>query len=368
MSDGDCPYKALDERSFWRSGVREPMGRVSARGQWSLEDSLIGPVGSPIRISPDTAIGSAGSCFAAYISKYLKSSGYNYVDLEAPKFPLPKDLWARFGFGLFSARYGNIYTAKQFAQLVREGLSRPRVSESLVLQSGSQYFDILRPYINGPSGFASATEAMLDRRSHLQAVHQVIKASDVFVFTLGLTEAWVCRESGRALPVCPGCGYGQYSDRFEFKNFSFSEVVSDLNDAIRVWRKVNSKTHFILTVSPVPLTATFSGQDVVTATSRSKAILLAAAQELASSVERCTYFPSFELVMSPLNSRPAFQDNMREVCPETVGRVMDMFGRFFLDTPRDTVPAEPPDHSVHFNPVTDDICDEERSYSVRPLD
>ena len=49
---------------------------------------------------------------------------------------------------------------------------------------------------------------------------------DVFIFTLGLTEAWRERESGSVLPVAPGVVAGEYDpNAVKFVNFGFRQTL-----------------------------------------------------------------------------------------------------------------------------------------------
>jgi hypothetical protein len=53
----------------------------------------------------------------------------------------------------------------------------------------------------------------------------------------------------------------------------------------------------ILTVSPVPLAATFTGRDVLVANMYSKSVLRAVAEEIRARFDFVDYFPSYESVM-----------------------------------------------------------------------
>jgi hypothetical protein len=52
----------------------------------------------------------------------------------------------------------------------------------------------------------------------------------------------------------------------------------------------------IVTVSPVPMSETFSGRDVIVANAYSKATLRAAADDAVRDFERVDYYPSFEAI------------------------------------------------------------------------
>lgn len=46
------------------------------------------------------------------------------LNVERPPREMPRDVAQRFGYGLYSARYGNIYTARQLVQTFREAYGR----------------------------------------------------------------------------------------------------------------------------------------------------------------------------------------------------------------------------------------------------
>ena len=65
-------------------------------------------------------IATAGSCFAQHIGRALRGRGLGYLDLEPPPAFLTEDEANRLGYGLYSCRYGNIYTVRQLLQLFQE--------------------------------------------------------------------------------------------------------------------------------------------------------------------------------------------------------------------------------------------------------
>jgi hypothetical protein len=52
---------------------------------------------------------------------------------------------------------------------------------------------------------------------------------DVFIFTLGLTEAWVAREDGTVYPTAAGTVVGTHDPvKFAFQYFRYLEIADDL--------------------------------------------------------------------------------------------------------------------------------------------
>ena len=119
-----------------------------------------------------------------------------------------------------------------------------------------------------PGGLASPDEVAAHRRSHLARVRQMFEQVDVFVFTFGLTEAWIDTRAARTLPTCPGTVAGRFDPAIHaFHNFTAAEVLADYRVFKAALARVNPGVRHLLTVSPVPLTATAAGQHVLLATS-----------------------------------------------------------------------------------------------------
>jgi hypothetical protein len=100
-----------------------------------------------------------------------------------------------------------------------------------------------------------------------------------------------------------------------------------MKSALRLMFRANRGLRVLLTVSPVPLTATASGEHVLTATSHSKSLLRAVASELVASQARVDYFPSYEIITHPAYRGRFFAPNLRSVLPEGVDHVMTQFFR-----------------------------------------
>jgi hypothetical protein len=102
----------------------------------------------------------------------------------------------------------------------------------------------------------------------------MFEQSDAFIFTLGLTEIWQNVHSAHCYPVCPGTARGQYlAETHQFHNLTHAEVVADLSALIAGLRRYNPTLKFIFTVSPVPLVATHTSNNVLTASVYSKSEL-----------------------------------------------------------------------------------------------
>lgn len=274
-------------------------------------------------IDRSTRIVTAGSCFAQHIAVRLRQRGYTVLDGEPPPPGLPNEIARDYGYHLYSARYGNIYTARQLLQLVLEVEGRFTPGEIVWEQSG-RYFDALRPAVE-PDGLDSPQEVLAHRKDHLKRVDSVLRQADLMVFTFGLTEAWLHCESGTVFPTAPETIAGQFDpQKYEFRNFGFNDVVGDFTRVREVLKSQNPGLRFLLTVSPVPLTATASNDHVLVATIASKSILRAAAGQLRDTFEDVDYFPSYEIIATPFLGR-FFEPDLRSVSDEGVETVMRVF-------------------------------------------
>ena len=266
-----------------------------------------------------------GSCFAQHIGRALQSRGFSWFDGE-PMLDRVSDATARrFGYRTFSCRTGNIYTTSLLRQWTEWALEKRPVPKE-VWEDNGRYYDPFRPRIE-PNGFASPEEVEAMRDVTIKAFRSCIESSNLFVFTLGLTESWFSREGAYEYPVCPGAIAGEYDEtlhRFMPQEFNF--IRENLVQAIYQMREINPDLKFLLTVSPVPLVATNTGQHVLVATMESKSILRAVAGQVARNHDFVDYFPSYEIINSTPFRGGFFNPNMRDVNQNGVDFVM---GHFF---------------------------------------
>ncbi len=305
------PYQHLPGNAFWRSGVADTAAE-KIRRLWQ----------PGFEINRDMAIVTAGSCFAQHIGRALKERGYLWYDAEPA--PGPEALRRAFYYGVFSFRTGNIYTTRMLRQWFDWALRPTRCPDLFWTQNGRVY-DPFRPAIE-PDGFESVEEARASRQATLTAIRDAMHKAGLFIFTLGLTECWRDRAENVEYAVCPGTVAGDFDpERHVFHNMTQREVMVEFGRALALLRRVNPSAKVLLTVSPVPLTATASGQHVLTATTYSKSVLRAAAGAIADGDENVDYFPSYEIITSPVFGGRFYADNMRSVTSEGVNHVMTCF-------------------------------------------
>ena len=317
----DCPYRSLPDIAYWKRAVATPAREA------------VDPVTrTPFKIGPKDKVATAGSCFAQHVARALSNVGLNYYVPERPPALFDEGVGRDFGYGVYSARYGNIYTVRQLIQLVERAYGRFEPVEDCWLDDKGGVLDPFRPNIQ-PVPFASEKEMRLDRASHLAAVRKMFEELDVFVFTLGLTETWLHADDGAAFPVCPGCGGGEFDpNKHKFVNMSVEQVVQDLHVFVAQLRSVNPKAKILLTVSPVPLIATMSGGHVLTATTYSKSVLRVAAETISNAYDHVAYFPSYEVITGAHAGGAHYASDLREIRESGVQHAMRLFLKHFADS------------------------------------
>ena len=345
------PYRGLAASQYWRSGVAEV-----GPGQFDPVTSV------KFQITSRDAVSTLGSCFAQHLARHIKDSGLRYMVTEPLLETEEQTEQAAMMATQFSARYGNIYTTRQALQLLDRANGWETADD--VWERNGRYFDAFRPHVRA-GGFATIEELRDARIAHLQAVKRVFTESDVVVFTLGLTEAWMSTMDGAVYPTAPGVIAGsQDNSRHVFQNFSYPEVLSDLLDWCQRVREMNSNVRILLTVSPVPLNATYMPRNVWTSTTYSKAVLRAVAGDVATELSYVDYFPSYEIITSPQAHGRYFEDDLREVTSVGVKHVMRVFDRHYVLRDGTSDPREPTQVRAAAKirggqKVSDVFCDEE---------
>lgn len=338
--DRTHPYRGLDPANYWKETV-SPRNCLEIDNWYKKIFSISG-----------LSISSAGSCFAQHIGRALRQNGYEYVDVEpAPNFLRPES-HQDFGYGIYSGRFGNVYTSRQLLQLVQRSLGLFEPKDSVWEKDGG-YVDALRPTIE-PEPADRPEDIIVSRKSHLEAVERMFRLSNVFIFTMGLTETWVSNDDGTAYPVAPGVSGGKYDPaRHSFKNLTYPEVLEDMEEFIRLVRDINPSLKIILTVSPVPLMATATADNVVVASSYSKSVLRSVAGYLKEEYDFIDYFPSYEIVGSHVMRGQFFNPDGRTVSMFGVSHVMK---QFFLEHVPPTINVTEEPESADPDDV---VCDEE---------
>lgn len=327
------PYADLPDDAFWRTGVVDRLPEMPC------------PIpGKTFAMRAGARVATAGSCFAQNLGPFLNASA-------SAEFLQSEDIAP--GQPVFSALYGNIYTMRQLLQLFEEAFSIASLDVAPWKRPDGRFVDPFRPFVEG-EGFESQSDVADARSRHLTAVRRVFTDCDAFVLTLGLTEAWVAPDGTVVFPVAPGVVTDDAAAAGEFHNFTYTEVICDLEAFVGRLGAINPAARIILSVSPVPLTATYSGEHVLVASCHSKAVLRAVCSEAVEHHANVFYFPSYDIISSHITEGRFFDHNRRTITADGVAHVMRVFEKTFL------TPTGEDEHSLSVDVAVEDVvCDED---------
>ena len=265
-----------------------------------------------------------GSCFAQYFGLALKENGLNWLLTEDLP-PLFSDREARdLGYRIFSSRTQNIYTVSYLNQLI-SWTKEANIVPKHFWPKGDHLIDPFRPTIE-PNGFPNERELFASRMETIKRFKQSIELSNVFVFTMGLTEGWHNIEHDYEYAICPGTLAGEFkSSRDVHFNHTVDRIREDMVKAIQGLLEINRDLLILLTVSPVPLVATFSETNVLLESLLAKAKLRVVADEMTKRFDMVDYFPSFEIISGHQSQGVFFEEDRRTVKPKGVELVMRHF-------------------------------------------
>lgn len=241
-----------------------------------------------------------GSCFASEVTKFLYKEGYQV--------------------------FGRNMTLNSYVVRSGEGI----VSSAAIRQQFEWAFEGKVPKIELWHDKAGVPGEYSDEVRN--STKQIFEKSDVFILTLGLSEVWYDKPTGeifwRAIPK-----RDFDSERHGFRVMSAAENLENLRRIYELIRAHRPEATIIITLSPVPLAATFRPVSCITANSVSKASLRVAIDELMrepkpSQDERFFYFPSYEMVTSFLPN--PMKDDFRHPTDQAVDFIMRTFQRHFL--------------------------------------
>lgn len=312
MTKKKNPYTNLPSKNFWKPSIGD-LNQFDITDIWK----------SKFKLTKKTKFTTYGSCFAQNFSNALKSNDLNWVESEVPPTSkISKSLLKKYNYSIYSSRTQNIYTPSMLNQLLILATTKKIFNE--YWKTKNRFYDPLRPTVE-PNGFNSKSEMLCSRNIMLKSLIKSIEDCDVFVFTLGLTERWVNKKNGYEYAVCPGTVGGEFNEKLHaFSNLNNSDLYKELKSAIEIIRSINPHVKILLTVSPVPLVATYENKHVLVSTISSKC-------SLRSTVDRfitrsyVDYFPSFELISSFPFRGMFYEKNMRNINHQGVNFVMNHF-------------------------------------------
>ncbi|QTI82193.1 GSCFA domain-containing protein (plasmid) [Roseomonas marmotae] len=283
------------------------------------------------RMGRTSNIFTIGSCFAREIEEAMLQDGMNVVSNPAvftqwePRAPAglsdTEDHIFRMG-------YINKYTIGTMVDELRWAAEAVPTGQHPAVQevSKGRFADLAAHNI-----LAGDDEAAV--RARRDAMSQLMRCAfqaDVIVLTLGLAEGWRDQVTGTWLVDSPLTLKPEQPERYTLEVLSFADQMAGLREiAALLDRYGRPNWRMVLTVSPVPFLATFTGDDVVVANSYSKSVLRAAAEEFTRENNRADYFPSFEMA-NYSDAASVWKSDRRHIQKEFVQKIVHTFRGSYL--------------------------------------
>jgi hypothetical protein len=264
-----------------------------------------------------------GSCFAREVENHLRLRGMKLLS-AVPVLPGSN---YEIG-GQDRTGYQNVYTPGSVLEAIRLNFADDAF-HSLV-RDGDQGYDLLT------SGLLPLPmDDVRKIRGGLIETYRRLEQTDILVVTLGYNESWSYLPSGSFINWVPSSmPLRRRIEEFGFETLSYERSRALLSEGLELVKKLAPACKVILTVSPVPLTATFSSRSIVLANQQSKSTLLAVATSLRDELDFVDYFPSYELIVNSDRSKVFAEDGIH-VRREAIKEVMQLFFSSYIASEMD---------------------------------
>jgi tetratricopeptide (TPR) repeat protein len=209
---------------------------------------------APKFISKSTRFFTMGSCFARNLSASLNQNGYISHHMEISEY------------------INTTFANRIFADWLRDAEIDPAI--------GGRIMELM------PN---------VQTKEHTL---ETIRNSNVFILTLGVAAAFFDRTTGAfVLPRPSALNSRALAEKYQFRTASVQENVDNVRYLIDFVRSVAPDIRIVVTVSPVPLLASFEYESAVQADCLSKSTMRLVAHEVVnnSGIDNVWYWPSFEV-------------------------------------------------------------------------
>ena len=297
-----------------------PDGRKSNTRLEGIIDVSIIPT---FKFSIEDKVFTIGSCFAREIEKYLSKYQFNLPGLNI-KIPANERVSQTENDIL------NKYTVHSIENELRwafEGNDLPFDAFYLKAEPELYHDPHLAPNLK-PASF----DRVKERRALITGLFKDLPSCRIIVITLGLGEAWFDTKNNIYLNGIPTkYALANEPNRFELHVMAYEDIYNSLE---RIYSLLKLYGHpdfkMLITVSPVPFKATFSGKDAVIANTYSKCVQRSAVEKFVSMHENVNYFPSYEIVTLS-NREKAYEIDNIHVTKAAVGKIMMKVVNSYVD-------------------------------------
>lgn len=195
---------------------------------------------------------------------------------------------------------GHKYNAPSILQALQWARSHSFMPDLIVPLSDGEFFD---GHLHPVRHYATRDEAIETQKAALESLQADLRKATVVVLTLDSIEVWVDRKCGTYLNTPPPVDLiAEFESRYYFERQSFEQTRECLIEIFNELHRANARLRIIAAVSPIPIYATFTGDDILVANSLCKCVLVAAMNAAVANGQNngllVEYCPTFELVTS----------------------------------------------------------------------
>lgn len=317
ISSRENKFRRWGGRVGGRIVPNEAAGRIKATGVIEINHE------PRFNLPRDCSVFTIGSCFARNIEKKLSASG---IDVPTTRFALPKGVYSKVDSDGLANSVLNKFTIHSISNELDRVLEGRKIENRGFIEETDGLWRDPQATHSTPMSWEDVNRL----RDAIEATTISIRTADATFITLGLTESWLDTKTGVYLNgSLPARDMRRHPNRFRFVNPSYAELRLEMHriiETIKRYGKPDAK--IIVTVSPVPLDKTFSGQDVIVANSYSKSVLRAVAEDVRF-LDGVDYFPSYEMAMfSPRDS--TWQDDQRHVSQAAIEAITGRFVALYI--------------------------------------
>lgn len=272
-----------------------------------------------------------GSCFALEIRQALKALGFGvyprYADVDfdpetqkLAKLPRKDDI-SHFNTFTIRTEFEHALAGSHFQ--TRDFVGYAANGQKLFERPSDEIWE--DPYRKDI--YAASEAAIIDLSRKIDTcIRKAVLQADVHVITLGLTEVWRNDNNGQVVNYVPNRERDGTAPGFTFEQSTYEQNYENMRVVCSMLQEQSPHKKVILTVSPVALSRTFSGTDIVVANMESKSTLRAVAGVIAREFNNVTYWPSYEMAVT----RDIFKPDGRHVTPEGVRTIVEQFLKVHL--------------------------------------
>lgn len=301
---------------------RDYFDSIPPHRQWPKRPRAVRVPGQAV-IDVNTVVMSIGSCFAEYMLAALEKYAFNVLD----------------------PYWGYKYSTSSILRELERAATGQRTRPDQLFLGRDGYTDL-----NHHRLYGETPEEALDLIHQVERLAgEMLPRAEVLVMTLGQNEVWRNKLTGEYI-LHPYPGVLNLQGNLEINCISLAENQEQLERIHALLMGLNPGLQIIVSVSPIPLRATYSEHDALVANNISKHTLHVAATEFAARHDNVHYFPGYDIVTTEFNQPEHKERDNRHPNMETIKAVISRFAEaFFTPEARELVnlsnalEAAPPD-------------------------